>query len=599
MKNFIRDLVSLLDQKEKKKFIIIQILIIAMAMLELATIISIGPFLSVISTGDSVLENKTVQLVYQHLGCENWDDFILKISSLLILMFIVSMVVSIITTWKMSSFGAHFGANIGTRLYKHYLNSSWTFHLQNSNSYLTKQIATESARLSHAVIAPILQVNAKIVVLLVLISAIFIKNPLGTLFAVIIFSTMYLAIYAVSKNILKNNGRKITEIMAERFKLLNDGFGVVKEIILQQNQNEFVEKFKANGFDLAVAQTENQSISIIPKYIVEGVVFIGIALSALYAFYFTEVHSQDLLSEIIIYTFLGFKILPNVQQLYANISVVKGNLSSFYAISNDLEDSKCTMLKSVPDNSNILLDEFESLSFNNVSYRYPCKEKFAIRDVNLLIERNKIYGFVGHSGAGKSTIIDLLLGLINPSQGEIMVRSKGKDCVDYREFRHKVGLVPQDVKIISGTLRENIALGVRVSDIDNNKLKSAILASNLVDIVEQLDEGLDTKITEGGLNFSGGQKQRISIARALYTEPDILIFDEATSALDGISERKIMESINEISKNKTVVLVAHRLKTVERCDNIFLMEKGKIIGSGDFSKLQEMSKVFKEMVESS
>ncbi|WP_193775217.1 ABC transporter ATP-binding protein [Vibrio vulnificus] len=590
---------SLLDQKEKKKFIIIQILIIAMAMLELATIISIGPFLSVISTGDSVLENKTVQLVYQHLGCENWDDFILKISSLLILMFIVSMVVSIITTWKMSSFGAHFGANIGTRLYKHYLNSSWTFHLQNSNSYLTKQIATESARLSHAVIAPILQVNAKIVVLLVLISAIFIKNPLGTLFAVIIFSTMYLAIYAVSKNILKNNGRKITEIMAERFKLLNDGFGVVKEIILQQNQNEFVEKFKANGFDLAVAQTENQSISIIPKYIVEGVVFIGIALSALYAFYFTEVHSQDLLSEIIIYTFLGFKILPNVQQLYANISVVKGNLSSFYAISNDLEDSKCTMLKSVPDNSNILLDEFESLSFNNVSYRYPCKEKFAIRDVNLLIERNKIYGFVGHSGAGKSTIIDLLLGLINPSQGEIMVRSKGKDCVDYREFRHKVGLVPQDVKIISGTLRENIALGVRVSDIDNNKLKSAILASNLVDIVEQLDEGLDTKITEGGLNFSGGQKQRISIARALYTEPDILIFDEATSALDGISERKIMESINEISKNKTVVLVAHRLKTVERCDNIFLMEKGKIIGSGDFSKLQEMSKVFKEMVESS
>ncbi|WP_063660035.1 ABC transporter ATP-binding protein [Aliivibrio fischeri] len=596
MIKFAKELLLLLDGKETRRFFIIQVLIIIMAILEMISIMSIGPFLSIITNKDIALNSDVVSYAYLILNSQTWEDFILKTGFIIFLLFLLSMLVSVITTWYMAIFGSRLGASIGSRLYNHYLHNSWSFHLVNSNSYLTKQIATESTRLSHAVIAPILQVNSKIIMLLVLFIAVFVKNPLGAMLAIGIFILLYFSIYSFSKNLLLFNGNRVTVIMAERFKLLSDGFGVIKEIILSNRQEKFVKDFENNGEDLAQAQAQNQSISLIPKYIIEFFAYSGVILYSIYIFKFEVVETERILSDLVVYMFLGFKILPNIQQLYGNLSIVKGNISSFHAISKDINDSK--YIDSTYDSINISHNGvfFQSVKFENVSYCYPNKELWAIKDLNIKFEKNKIYGIVGQSGAGKSTLIDLLLGLINPQEGVIKLNNNIGTSQNY-DWQNKVGLVPQDVRLVDGTLIDNIALGYKEEDVDYKRIENAVKLANLNDIIDRLENGLNTNVGERGLNLSGGQKQRISIARALYNDPEILIFDEATSALDGISEKKIMDSIINISKSKTVVMIAHRLKTVVNCDLIYMLEDGRLIDQGSFEVLKAKNDKFKKMVE--
>lgn len=597
MIKFVVNLLQLLNKSERKQFFIIQLLMVTMALLEMFSIISIGPYLSIINNPNEALENKIVLFVYHLLGSTDWNDFILKSGFLILFLFLVSALTSVVTTWKMSIFGSKLGANIGDRLYRYYLNNTWTFHLLNSNSYLTKQISTESTRLSHAVIAPILQINAKIIILLVLLSAVFIKNPIGAIGGTFVFVALYLFIYKYTKNILSINGNKITTIMAERFKLLSDGFGVIKEIILAKKQEKFVMDFERNGEKLAFAQAQNQYISLMPKYIIEFFAYSAIIIYSLWVFNFSQLDNNKVLAELIVYMFLGFKILPNIQQLYGNISIVKGNISAFHAISNDLynSDKKINNTKNTYESKPCL----DSIIFQSVSYHYPNKKNYSIEDITLSFEAKKIYGIVGHSGSGKSTLIDLLLGLISPSKGIISLNEESNSINSSDDWQSQIGFVPQDVRLIDGTLIENIALGVKDSEVDLSRLNQAIELADLDDIIQNLDNGLNTKVGERGLNLSGGQKQRISIARALYNEPEILIFDEATSALDGISEKKIMDSITNIAKNKTVVLIAHRLNTVINCNMIYMLENGKLIDKGTFENLKNSNVKFEEMVNNS
>ncbi|WP_162270716.1 ABC transporter ATP-binding protein [Photobacterium aquimaris] len=594
-----KELFLILNKKERKSFLIIQLLIVVMALLEMVSIMSIGPFLSLITNKSDGLNNSLIMYFYEITHSESWNDFILKCGLIILSLFFTSMAISIVTTWKMSTFGSKLGANIGTRLYNHYLHSNWNFHLLHSNSYLSKQIATESTRLSHAVIAPILQVNSKLIILLILFLAVFIKNPIGAILFVLVFLSIYFFIFKMSKNILSTNGRRVTTIMEERFKLLNDGFGIIKEIILLGCQSKFIKDFQVNGENLAKAQAENQAISLIPKYIIEFFAYSGIIIYSLYLFNLSSTESGVDLANLIVYIFLGFKALPNIQQLYGNISVVKGNISSFYSISKDLKESQNKMLCDTSQDEKKVTGSFNIICFDSVNYRYPNKDKFAINKLSLRFERNKTYGIVGHSGSGKSTLIDLILGLIIPDDGIITMNNQRHDVKGSHDWMKRIGLVQQDIKLINATLAENIALGHSFDEINMERLNDVIKLSNLNDMIDNHDDGINMIVGERGINLSGGQKQRISIARALYNDPEILVFDEATSALDGLSEKKIMASINKISKSKTIIMVAHRLKTVENCDMIYMLEHGFLVDSGTFKTLQKNNNKFSKMVENS
>lgn len=237
----------------------------------------------------------------------------------------------------------------------------------------------------------------------------------------------------------------------------------------------------------------------------------------------------------------------------------------------------------------------KNIRLNNVSFTYPNKDISALNDININIPVNTTVGFVGESGSGKSTTIDILLGLISPTIGQLMLDNVVIDDKNRQFWQKNIGFVPQSIFLSEGSIAENIAFGLRKEDIDLDKVHNAVKLAHLESLVESLSEGVNTKVGERGVQISGGQRQRIGIARALYNQADVLVFDEATSALDGITEKVIMNAINELSGQKTIVLIAHRLKTVKNCDIIYLMEQGKVVEQGTYQQLINNNSTFKEM----
>jgi HlyD family secretion protein len=239
----------------------------------------------------------------------------------------------------------------------------------------------------------------------------------------------------------------------------------------------------------------------------------------------------------------------------------------------------------------------KQLILKDIRFKYPDKEVAAVNGINMTIPANSVIGLVGASGSGKSTLIDIILGLLVPQDGEIYVDNVQITSENKRSWQNKLGFVPQSIFLSEGTIAENVAFGLPAQGIDFEQVNKAIELSNLDELVRELPKGLDTKVGERGIQLSGGQRQRIGIARALYHEASVLVFDEATSALDGITEKVIMNAIHNFSGQKTIIMIAHRLKTVQKCDVIYLMKQGCIVDSGTYDELIEKNPEFKLMAE--
>ena len=306
---------------------------------------------------------------------------------------------------------------------------------------------------------------------------------------------------------------------------------------------------------------------------------------------------SQVLPVLAVYALAGFKLLPALQQIYGSVTTIRGNTAAFDAIKTDLLASLTLQNSQSSYASNIDLDSAKSIRLNNVSFNYPNKQTAALSNLTIDIPVNATVGFVGESGSGKSTTIDLLLGLIKPDKGQLLIDQTVIDSDNISAWQQHIGFVPQSIFLSEGSIAENIAFGLSAKDISLEKVKKAVKLAHLDALVESLPLGLDTKVGERGVQLSGGQRQRIGIARALYNDADILVFDEATSALDGITEKVIMDAIQELSGKKTIIMIAHRLKTVQKCDIIYLMEKGEIVDQGNYQDLINKNVRFRKMAE--
>jgi HlyD family secretion protein len=302
-----------------------------------------------------------------------------------------------------------------------------------------------------------------------------------------------------------------------------------------------------------------------------------------------------------VYALAGFKLLPSFQQIYLSITNIRANISAFDEIFEDLKnynehtESGHLLKKNTQD----IIQLNKNLSLENISFHYPDKKELVLDNINMEVPFNSVVGVVGRSGAGKSTLIDVILGLIEPQNGKLKIDgnvisdSKKKN----RAWQNNIGYVSQNIFLSEQTIAENIAFGVQKDEIDFKRLNKVINYANLNEFIKNLENKINTQVGERGVKLSGGQKQRIGIARALYSEKNIIIFDEATSSLDGFTEKKIMDSIYSLKRQKTIILIAHRLKTVEKCDLIFFMDKGKIIDKGSYHELIERNEYFRSLTE--
>lgn len=594
MFKIIKQLFTLLTLSQRKSFYALQILVVLMAFMELVGVVSIIPFMTLVGDMSKIQENTIIAQVYQASGIKLESQFVFLLGVAVLLMLFLSAMISMFTTWKISMFTNKVGAEISVRLYTHYLKQGWLFHASTSSAQLIKKIASETERVTGGIIMPLMQMIARIVLALFIGLTILIYDPKVAIIGLIIFAIAYLILFKIVRIRLESNSVVISEVNEHRFRLMNEGFGGIKDVLLLGVDNNFIQRFNKKSHSLAYSRGTNAAIAQVPRYCIELIAF-GSMIALL--LYLIATHNGNLgmiLPIVSVYALAAFKLLPAFQQIYASIATIKGDIAAFESIQQDLTESMQNELYVIkPQQEKIHLRK--QIYLENITFSYPGKKGITINKINMSISANSVIGLVGPSGSGKSTIIDILLGLIEPQNGQLKVDNviiNEKNC---RSWQNSIGFVAQSIFLSEGTIAENVAFGVPQDQIDSKRVKQALKLARLTEFRQTLEEGINTKVGERGVQLSGGQRQRIGIARALYHKANVLVFDEATSSLDGITEKMIMQAIQDFSGQKTIIMIAHRIKTVQKCDQIFFIDKGQVVNQGTYQELIKSNEHFRNM----
>ncbi|MGD9660035.1 MAG: ABC transporter ATP-binding protein [Porticoccaceae bacterium] len=597
----LKELYSLLTQEQQKKLLRLQFLVVLMSFAEIASVVAIGPFMALVGDMSQLQGESLLAQAYEVSGLATPQQFLFWLGVAVLIVLALAACISMFTIWRLSMYGARVGGELSSRLFNHYMHQSWLFHAGGSSSQLTNQISQEAQRITNNIINPLMQMNAKLVMASLMALAIFLYNPLVAFIALATFVTAYLILYRTVRRKLNDNGAIITRSQQLRFKLMSEGFGGIKDVLLLGRQKIFVDRFAKASDEFAAAQGNNQVLSQVPRYAMELVAFASVIFLVLYLLISHQGNLGTILPVLSIYALAGFKMLPAFQQVYSGVSNIRGNLAAFQTLRNDLRASALAPAQSNyaerPQPAKPVVND--SIELRDIVFTYPGKTDPALKGLNLKIPANSVVGLVGPSGSGKSTAIDLLLGLIQPQSGAVLIDDEPLTEYNLRHWQNRMGFVAQAIFLADSSSRENIAFGLPQEDIDNTLVSRAATMAHLDELLGELPQGLDTIVGERGVQLSGGQRQRIGIARALYHDASVLVLDEATSALDGITEKLVMDAIHDFSGQKTIIMIAHRLATVKQCDTIFLIDNGSVSDSGAFNELSQRNAIFKRMAEHS
>jgi ATP-binding cassette, subfamily B, bacterial PglK len=589
-------LLRLLSPAQQKRLFILQILVMLMAFAEVVGVTSIGPFMALIGDATILSENNLLSQLYEFSGLTKPEDFIFWLGTSVLILLALGTLVSMLTFWRLSLFAQETGMEIGNRLFNYYMYQPWLFHASESSAKLIKQIATETSRVTSGVISPLMQLNARLIMAIFMSIAIYVYNPTVMISALAIFGFAYLVLYNLVKDKLTKLGQNISIGNWQRFKLMSEGFGGIKDVLLLGRQKGFTEPFESNGRTLSYSVATDLTLIQVPRYFMELVAYGAVILLILYLNESSNSNLSSVLPILAIYSMAGLKLLPVFQTTYGCIASIRGNLPAFEAIKKDLEANQSNIERQESrrqTQEHVTVNQ--CIKLENIEFFYPGKKIPALAQFNIEIPIGKVIGLVGLSGAGKSTAIDILLGLINPDKGQLLIDGRPLKSTQTRAWQNIMGFVPQSIFLSDATIMENIAFGFPASEINRERVLQVVKLAHLEDFIEELPDGLNTIVGERGVQLSGGQRQRIGIARALYCDVKVLVLDEATSALDGITEKQVMDAIYDFSGRKTIVIIAHRITTVQKCDIIYLMEQGKVVDHGKYSDLVERNETFRQM----
>ena len=585
----------LLTPTQRKQFYLLQVQVIIMSFAEIVSIVSIVPFMTIVGDPSVLEKDNLLSILFLKSNIDDPYEFIFYLGFIVLATLAIATLISMFITWRLTMFANKVGIEIGDRLYTYYLNQDWLFHTIGNSSNLTKKIANESTRLTSEILVPLMLMNSRIVLTFFIVFLMFLHDPFVLMIILLVFSLSYIILFKFIRQRLVINGKNISNMFLERFKLMSEGFGGIKEVLLLGRSNYFKERFNKAGNILSHSLGTNRAMEKTPRYFMEWLGFTIIIVLVLYLLKTSQGNLGIILPVLSAYALAGMKLLPALQQIYHSIAQVKGNISAYESIQEDLKNSNATEKSQKVETNQQVWSKHNEINLKNIKFNYPDKTIPALENISLTIKPNSTVGFVGTTGSGKSTLIDVILGLIKPQQGEIAIDGTPLTKKNLRMWQNKIGFVPQTIFLTEDTIAENITFGIPQDLIDYVQIKKVLKLAHLEEWVSQLEKGVYTKVGERGVQVSGGQKQRIGIARALYNEADVLVFDEATSALDGITEKNIMNAINKFTGQKTLIIIAHRMKTVEKCNQIFMMENGRVVDRGTYQQLLEKNEQFKKM----
>ena len=563
-----------------------------MSIIEVVGIVSIAPFMSIVIEPEIIHKNIYLSAAYQNFNFSDEGIFTMVFGVLVIVVLIFSNSYSALMTWKIHYFTNLQSYRLSTRLMENYVMQPYEFFLNSNTSELTKNIFNEVDRVIGGVVIPLISIITKTISSLLIVVMLVFVDSIMAITSALVLGTSYIFVFKLVNKKLQQIGIKTSESAKLRYKYVSESMLGIKEIILHGVEGEFVEKFGSESKKFAKNVAQSSIISSLPRYALETIAFGGLITIVLIISQ-QQRNNTEIIVLLSLYALAGYKLMPALQGIYQGITQLKYHNSAIDLIANDfaLPTRNITLTgnesKPIQFNKNILVQ--------GLNYKYSGTDSMILSDVELEISINSIVGFVGTTGSGKTTIVDILIGLLFPSFGKLKVDDVEIVKENISEWHKRIGYVPQDIYLTDDSLANNIALGVPIEDIDYGAINKVLKQAELTDFVSSLPDGYNSMVGEQGVRLSGGQKQRIGIARALYHNPDILVFDEATSSLDSLTEMKIMNSIHALSVNKTIIIVAHRLTTIKKCDVIYFMEFGKIVDKGSFEYLIANNDKFKKM----
>jgi len=572
---FFKKLLFFLSPHEQKHAGVLLIMIIIMALLEMIGVASILPFMAVLTNPNIIETNNILSTMFQisgRFGVETNRDFLIFLGTLVFLTLIISLTFKAFTLYIQTRFIFMREYSIGKRLVEGYLHQPYTWFLSHHSAELGKNILSEVSVVISNGMRPLIDLIAKVALMIAIITLLVIVDPALIFIVGLSLGCAYLLIFYLVRSYLFKIGEKRLKNNQLRFKAVSEAFGAAKEVKVGGLEKIFIRNFSNSAQTYARSVASSQVIAQLPRFILEAVAFGGILLMILYKIS-QSVNFNDSLPIISLYVFAGYRLMPALQQIYNSFAQLTFASPSINKLYGDLSKLR-------PQNKNQdqnILTFNKSIKLNHIYYNYPNTSRTALKDIDLTIPAKTTVGLIGTTGCGKTTTVDIILGLLEPQNGTLEVDGKVITEQNSRSWQRTIGYVPQQIYLSDDTIMANIAFGVEPKDINQSMINKVSKIANLHDfVVDELPKQYQTIIGERGVRLSGGQRQRIGIARALYHNPKVLILDEATSALDNQTEEAVMKSINNISKDITIILIAHRLNTVKNCDMIFEFDKGSL-----------------------
>ena len=584
----------LLKLKDSKGAVLMLVMMLITALLDMIGVASILPFIAVLVNPDIIQTNFILKTLFDYLsrfGVENNQHFLFALGVIVFVLLIISLIFKALATYVQIRFVLMREYIIGKYLVEGYLHQPYSWFLNRNSAVLGKTILSEVGQVVIG-LTSLMEIIAKSMIVIALVFLLVLTDPKLALSVSIIFGAAYGIVYYFTRRFLKQIGKVRLKNNQSRFMALSETFGAAKEVKLSGLEQNFIKKFSDPAQIFARSQTFSSLIGQLPRFFIEAVAFGGILVMILYLMMKTGSFNNSI-PIISLYTFAGYRLMPAIQAIYVSftrITYISPSLDRLY------DDIKSLKQFSLSVNSDVLpLDN--SIALKNINYNYPETTKKTLKNINLFISAKTTVGFVGTTGSGKTTTADIILGLLEPQEGSLEVDGQHITNKNLRSWQKSIGYVPQHIYLSDDTVAANIAFGIPHEDINYEAVERASKIANLYKFVtDELPRKFQTKIGENGVRLSGGQRQRIGIARALYNNPQVLVLDEATSALDNLTEKLVMDAINNLNKKITIILVAHRLNTVKKCDNIFLFEKGELINNGKFEDLKKNNDKFRNTV---